>query len=206
MRLALALGGAVVLAAFSALAQPAAVNQAQGPGPTPEHPVDQVVPAVPAVPIVHAPPPANSASNATGAEAGEASNALPAAPLVARKAPPPPGPPQPVRSNAAVLQALDKVTAETMRFAAPVGQPIRYKNLVFTVKACDSSGLGGASPRATAYVVIDLAPPGSQGYAPPPPKRVFRGWMFASSPSLNPFQHPVYDAWLVACMTAPPKA
>ena len=44
---------------------------------------------------------------------------------------PPPGPPLPVRSPAAVLQALDKVTAETMRFEAPVGQPVRYKSLVF---------------------------------------------------------------------------
>ena len=34
---------------------------------------------------------------------------------------------------------LDKVTAETLRFEAPVGKPIRYKTLVFTVKACERS-------------------------------------------------------------------
>jgi hypothetical protein len=35
---------------------------------------------------------------------------------------------------------------------------------------------------------------------------VFHGWMFATSPALHPFQHPVYDAWLIACMAAAPPA
>jgi hypothetical protein len=33
---------------------------------------------------------------------------------------------------------------------------------------------------------------------------VFRGWMFADMPGLHPFEHPVYDAWLIACKTASP--
>jgi hypothetical protein len=111
-----------------------------------------------------------------------------------------------VRSPAAIIQALDKVTAETMRFAAPVGKPVRYKNLVFVVKACESTGLGGASPNASAYVMVDNAPLPSEGVAPPPPKQVFKGWMFANSPGLNPLQSPIYDAWLIACMAAPPPA
>ena len=28
---------------------------------------------------------------------------------------------------------------------------------------------------------------------------VFNGWMFSSSPSIAPFDHPVYDVWLVKC-------
>ena len=28
---------------------------------------------------------------------------------------------------------------------------------------------------------------------------VFNGWMFSSSPSITPFDHPVYDIWLVSC-------
>ena len=28
---------------------------------------------------------------------------------------------------------------------------------------------------------------------------VFNGWMFSSSPSIAPFDHPVYDIWLVSC-------
>ncbi|MGI9170376.1 MAG: DUF2155 domain-containing protein [Caulobacteraceae bacterium] len=33
---------------------------------------------------------------------------------------------------------------------------------------------------------------------------MFRGWMFANGPGLHPFEHPIYDAWLVACAVAPP--
>ena len=28
---------------------------------------------------------------------------------------------------------------------------------------------------------------------------VFNGWMFSSSPSIAPFDHPVYDIWLISC-------
>lgn len=30
---------------------------------------------------------------------------------------------------------------------------------------------------------------------------IFRGWMFASSPALNPLEHPVYDVWVISCKT-----
>jgi len=72
------------------------------------------------------------------------------------------------------------------------------------VKACESTGLGGPSPQYTAYVVIDSAPLASGGVAPPPPRQVFKGWMFANSPGLNPFKHPIYDAWLISCTAAAP--
>jgi hypothetical protein len=154
-------------------------------------------------------PPANVVTSAPVANpkgSEPATNAAPAKQAEAKPPPPPPPPPKPVRSPAAIVQALDKVTAETMRFAVPVGQPIRYKNLVFVVKACESTGLGGASPNAQAYMVVDNAPRASPGVAPPPPKQVFKGWMFANSPGLNPLQSPIYDAWLIACMAAPPPA
>ena len=108
------------------------------------------------------------------------------------------------RSGAAIIQAIDKVTAETLRFEAPIGQPIRYKTLVFTVRACESSAPDEDTPDSMAYMTIDSQPRSLTGRAPPPPKQVFRGWMFAASPGLNPLQHPVYDAWLIACRAAGP--
>jgi hypothetical protein len=44
------------------------------------------------------------------------------------------------------------------------------------------------------------------GKAPPPPREVFKGWMFANAPGLDLLQHPVYDAWLIACKTEAPSA
>ena len=205
---ALLLGAALAAAAgVAVLAQPAD-NQSTSSEPSAPPPSE----TPPGVPVIQAPP-----ENSAPAANVVASVPIPnprkqaaetnAAPAKEAQAPPPAPPPapKPVRSPAAIIQALDKVTAETMRFAAPVGQPVRYKNLVFTVKACESTGLGGASPSASAYVVVDSAPLPSEGVTPPPPKQVFKGWMFANSPGLNPLQHPIYDAWLIACMaTAPP--
>ncbi|HEX6866546.1 MAG TPA: DUF2155 domain-containing protein, partial [Caulobacteraceae bacterium] len=90
------------------------------------------------------------------------------------------------RANAAILQALDKVTAETMRFEAQVGQPVRYKDLIFTVRACETAAPDEIQPFTAAYVTIDLQPRPRPGQARRPSRQVFRGWMFANSPSLDP--------------------
>ena len=213
----LGLGAALALAAgVAVLAQPSS-NQTggggsgAGGGESSGPPASETPPGVPVIqaPPEPEPPPANVVTSAPVANPKgpvAATNAIAAKPAEAKPPPPPPPPPKPVRSPAAIIQALDKVTAETMRFAVPVGQPIRYKNLVFVVKACESTGLGGASPNAAAYMVVDNAPLAAGGVSPPPPKQVFKGWMFANSPGLNPLQSPIYDAWLIACMAAPPPA
>ena len=185
---ALAIGGAVASAAgWMVFAQPGA--------PAPESPPANAAPPVqpeqPQPPVIT--PPAD-----TSDEGPEASAAAKQPPPEAKPA----EPPKPVRSPAAILQALDKVSAETMRFAAPIGQRVRYKNLVFTVKACETSGLGDPAPRTSAYVVVESEPRATLGRVPA--KEVFHGWMFADTPGLHPLQHPVYDAWVIACMAAPP--
>jgi hypothetical protein len=216
LALGLAVGAALTLGAgMTVLAQTSSGNQTGGEaapsssGATVNAPSAQTTspPAATAPPSLASPPPP---ANALPAESENAEASAPANSAPARQAlappPAPPPPPKPVRSPVAILQALDKVTAETIRFAAPVGQPIRYKNLVFMVKACETSNLGQPTPASAAYVLIDSAPLGAPGVAPPPAKQVFKGWMFANSPGLNPFQHPVYDAWLISCAAAAPPA
>ena len=111
-----------------------------------------------------------------------------------------PAAPKPrVRGGAAIIQAIDKVTAETLKFEAPVGQPIRYKTLIFTVRACETTAADEEQPDSAVYMTVDSQPKAAPGRAAPAPRQVFRGWMFASSPGLNPLQHPVYDAWLISC-------
>jgi hypothetical protein len=199
---ALMAGASLAIAAgLAVLAQPAG-NQTTDNGSSSAAP--------PGVPVIQAPPEVTPPDNGASDEEDNSDEAKKPATNSAAAKPLTPPPvvvaPKPVRSPAAVLQALDKVTAETMRFAAPVGQPVRYKNLVFTVKACETTGLGEPSPHASAYVVIDFAPQGADGIAPPPPRQVFKGWLFANSPGLNPFQHPTYDAWLITCIAAVPPA
>ncbi|MEO8811830.1 MAG: DUF2155 domain-containing protein, partial [Caulobacteraceae bacterium] len=116
------------------------------------------------------------------------------------------GPPPPVRAPTAVLQVLDKVTAETLRFEAPIGRKVRYKSLLFTVRACETRDLSDPEPRPSAYILIESRPLAAVGGRAPGARQVFKGWMFANAPSLHPLEHPGYDAWLIACKIASPPA
>ena len=110
------------------------------------------------------------------------------------------------RSSVAIIQALDKVTTETMRFEVPIGQPIRYKTLIFTVRACETSAADEITPESAAYLVVDTQPKAIAGRVAPPGRQIYKGWMYANSPGLNPLEHPVYDAWLIACKASSPVA
>ncbi len=204
--------GIAVAFAGSALAVSSLVWAQQAPAAGAASPDD----GAGATPPVITPPPPPSASPAASPGLRPATDASPDdADSVAAKprasattaAPEkPPEPPKPLRSPAAILQALDKVTAETIRFEAPIGRRIRYKNLVFTVKACETTGIDDPQPQAAAYLIVESQPRAIPGHEPPPTKQVYKGWMFSTAPGLHPFEHPVYDAWLIACSASPPPA
>ncbi len=119
-------------------------------------------------------------------------------------APAKPAPPKRTLYTAAVIQVLDKVTAESLRFEAPLHKFIRYKGLIFLVNTCQTDS--SDPPVTAAHLEIDSQPPATPGHPQNAVKLVFRGWMFADAPGPHPFEHPIYDAWLIACRTASPGA
>ncbi len=119
--------------------------------------------------------------------------------------PPPPPPLKRPRFASAILQGVDKITAETFRFEAKVGEPVRYKGVVLTVHACETTASDEADADSWAHLDVVSQPRTPPGKAAPAPKPVFGGWMSASSPSLHPFEHAGYDLWLIACRTAAPE-
>jgi hypothetical protein len=178
------------------------VSAQQGvPGPAPSPSPAETQPSAPVGLKGTLAPPAPEAE-APDAESDEVDSAEAAASAPERPAQPMTRP----RYAIAVIQAMDKVTAETMRFEAPVGKPIRYKSLIFIVRACETTAPDETISDAAAHVEIDSEPVAFQGAVAAPARQVFRGWMFANSPGLNLFQNPAYDAWLIACKTASPAA
>lgn len=171
-------------------------------------------PAAPSspAPATATPTPATPPAAATPAPAAPAATEpapIDLPPPVKKAAPPPPKPkdepppkpkePKPrVRKSVAILQGLDKITAETLRFEAPLNRPIRYKNLIVTVKACETNAPDEPVDDAMAYLNV-ISQPKVQGGRVAPSREVYRGWMFANSPGVSPRQHPVYDVWLIAC-------
>ena len=127
-----------------------------------------------------------------------------AAPQVKAPDKPPGVPVRRARYDVAVLQALDKVTAESVRFEAAVGRPVRFRSLVFTVKACERAAPDEDIDDSIAYLTVDSQPRPQPGKPALAPRQAFKGWMFASSPGLHPLEHPVYDAWLITCRAATP--
>jgi hypothetical protein len=93
--------------------------------------------------------------------------------------------------SAAVLQAMDKVTARISRIEAPIGQAVRYGELEIQVKSCRKRP-PEEPPESAAFLEIFETKKGER-------RKVFGGWMFASSPALSAMEHPVYDVWVVDC-------
>lgn len=107
-----------------------------------------------------------------------------------------------VDKNVAVLQALDKVTARVSRLEVPVGQEVEFGTLTIAVRACRSTR-PEEPPESAAFLQVEDAPPAGEA------RRVFSGWMFASSPAVSAMTHPVYDIWVNSCadeLSPPPGA
>ncbi|NBB51594.1 DUF2155 domain-containing protein [Rhizobium sp. CRIBSB] len=103
------------------------------------------------------------------------------------------------RRRIAIVQAIDKVTAESYRFEVEVGgRPVRFnQSLIFTARACEVTPPEERLRDAVAYLEISLQPRGTA--QPAETRQIFRGWMFASAPAVSGLHHPVYDAWVVGC-------
>lgn len=96
-------------------------------------------------------------------------------------------------STKAVLQGLNKVTAQISRMEARVGETIRFGGLSITPRDCWRSP-PGETPESLAYLQIE-----ETGSDDPQPHPVFSGWMFASSPALSAMDNALYDVWLLQC-------
>jgi hypothetical protein len=98
-----------------------------------------------------------------------------------------------------LLRGLDKVTARVITLPAPVGETVRFATLEIKAAVCEKRP-PEETPESAAFLDIVEQRAGQA------PVKVFRGWMFASSPGLSPMQHPVYDMWVVDCVSSLPSA
>ena len=88
------------------------------------------------------------------------------------------------------LKILDKVSSKSSQLKIEINSEVKFKNLKIKVLKCENSKFDD-NPEVTAYLqVTDTDSKNNDKVF------VFNGWTFASSPSLKPFDHPVYDIWL----------
>ena len=91
------------------------------------------------------------------------------------------------------IKILDKISSKNELIKLSNGDELFYKDLSIKSMKCINSEFDD-NPEITAYIQVkDLTKKNKDDVF------VFNGWMFSSSPSITPFDHPVYDIWLVGC-------
>ena len=91
------------------------------------------------------------------------------------------------------LKILDKISSKNTLIQLKNGELVKFKDLSIKSFKCKNSEFDD-NPEITAYIQVkDLTDQNNDEVF------VFNGWMFSSSPSITPFDHPVYDVWLVNC-------
>jgi hypothetical protein len=91
------------------------------------------------------------------------------------------------------IKILDKVSSKNNLLKLKIGQEKKYKNLLIKSLKCKNSEFDD-NPEITAYIQVqDLTNKDNDEVF------IFNGWTFSSSPTINPFDHPVYNIWLMKC-------
>ena len=91
------------------------------------------------------------------------------------------------------IKILDKISSKNTSLKLKNGQLLKFKDLSIQSLKCKNSEFDD-NPEITAYIQVrDLSNQNNDEVF------VFNGWMFSSSPSITPFDHPIYDLWLIKC-------
>ena len=91
------------------------------------------------------------------------------------------------------IKILDKLSSKNKSLKLKIGEDYVFKNLNLKVLKCKNSEFDD-DPEITSYLQVrDLNNKDNNEVF------VFNGWTFSSSPSIQVFDHPVYDLWILKC-------
>ena len=97
-----------------------------------------------------------------------------------------------IKNPTAVFSGLDKITGRIVSFEVAVDETVQFGALQLTPRVCYTRP-PTESAKTTAFLEVDEVTLDNKY------RRIFTGWMFASSPGLHAIEHPIYDVWLVDC-------
>ena len=91
------------------------------------------------------------------------------------------------------IKILDKISSKTSTLDLEIGEEKEFKNLLIKSLKCKNSKFDD-NPEITSYIQVKDKTKKTNDEV-----FVFNGWAFSSSPSIKPFDHPVYDIWIISC-------
>lgn len=99
----------------------------------------------------------------------------------------------PMAERVAVLGVLNKRNGSAREVALHPGQAARFGDLVVRLRACETTGNWEQEQLTGAFVQADKR--GADGAW----RRIFSGWLYKETPSLNVVEDPLYDVWPKSC-------
>ena len=104
----------------------------------------------------------------------------------------------PMQDRVAVIGLLNKRNGIVRDLRMKPGMSVRVKDAIVRLRACEATAPWENEKLTGAFLQLDVQQPDSSW------RRVFSGWVYKESPSLNVVEHPVYDVWPKSCaMTFP---
>lgn len=104
----------------------------------------------------------------------------------------------PMAQRVATIALLNKRNGETRDLEMKPGESRRIGNAIVRLSACERTAPWEQVPETGAFVQL-LVQERATRSSEPVWKRVFSGWVFKESPSLNVVEHPIYDVWVKKC-------
>jgi hypothetical protein len=106
----------------------------------------------------------------------------------------------PMAERVAVIGLLNKRNGIVRNLTMKPGQAFRIRDVIVRLRACETTAPWESPPLTGAFIQLDVEQPNQRW------RRVFSGWLYKESPSLNVVEHPVYDVWPKSCTMSWPGA
>lgn len=106
----------------------------------------------------------------------------------------------PMAERVAVVGLLNKRNGIVRNLTMKPGQALRVRDAIVRLRACETTAPWETPPLTGAFIQLDIEQTNRTW------KRVFSGWLYKESPSLNAVEHPVYDVWPKSCTMSWPGA
>ena len=100
---------------------------------------------------------------------------------------------EPIKKESAILKLLDKTSNKVLEKNVKVNSSISLGSLDIKIYSCYSSPPDEVPENYILLEVIDKLNDEKE--------YIYRGWMISSSPDITPLEHPIYDLWLVDCIS-----
>ena len=100
----------------------------------------------------------------------------------------------PMQERVATLGLLNKRNNSSQDIQIAPGETQTFGDIRITLSACERTAPWEMQRETGAFVQVAVQPRGSDNF-----ERIFSGWLFKESPSLNVVEHPVYDVWVKDC-------